>query len=71
MGNEFGVRVRYLTVVRHRRDVVFDPTDERLTLLPFATTTELDPEAIVRKALTIAGDLCIYTNQQHTIEVLE
>jgi ATP-dependent HslUV protease subunit HslV len=33
-------------------------------------TTELDPEAIVRKALTIAGDLCIYTNQQHTIETL-
>ena len=32
--------------------------------------TELDPEAIVRKALTIAGDLCIYTNQQHTIETL-
>ena len=28
-------------------------------------------EAIVKKALTIAGDLCIYTNQQHTIEVLE
>ena len=32
--------------------------------------TELDPEAIVRKALSIAGDLCIYTNQQHTIETL-
>jgi ATP-dependent HslUV protease subunit HslV len=32
--------------------------------------TELEPEAIVRKALTIAGDLCIYTNQQHTIETL-
>jgi ATP-dependent HslUV protease subunit HslV len=26
---------------------------------------------IVKEALTIAGDLCIYTNQQHTIEVLE
>jgi len=25
----------------------------------------------VAKALGIAGDLCIYTNQQHTIEVLE
>lgn len=33
--------------------------------------TELDPQAIVKKALSIAGDLCIYTNQQHTIEVLE
>jgi ATP-dependent protease HslVU (ClpYQ) peptidase subunit len=24
----------------------------------------------VKRALTIAGDLCIYTNQQHTIETL-
>jgi len=32
--------------------------------------TELDPEAIVRKSLAIAGDICIYTNQQHTVEVL-
>ena len=31
----------------------------------------LEPAAIVAKALGIAGDLCIYTNQQHTIEVLE
>lgn len=33
--------------------------------------TELVPQEIVKKALTIAGDLCIYTNQSHTIEVLE
>jgi ATP-dependent HslUV protease subunit HslV len=33
--------------------------------------TDLAPEEIVKKALTIAGDLCIYTNQQHVIEVLE
>jgi len=32
--------------------------------------TELDPEAVVRKSLAIAGDICIYTNQQHTVEVL-
>ena len=31
----------------------------------------MPPEDIVKKALTIAGDLCIYTNQQHTIEILE
>jgi ATP-dependent HslUV protease subunit HslV len=30
-----------------------------------------DVQAIVKKSLEIAGDLCIYTNQQHTIEVLE
>ena len=33
--------------------------------------TDLLPADIVKKALTIAGDICIYTNQNHTIEVLE
>ena len=33
--------------------------------------TELDPEQIVAKSLAIAGDLCIYTNQSHVIEVLD
>lgn len=33
--------------------------------------TDLPPADIIKKALTIAGDLCIYTNQHHTIEVLE
>ncbi|MBX9812818.1 MAG: ATP-dependent protease subunit HslV [Burkholderiales bacterium] len=33
--------------------------------------SDLPPEEIVKKALAIAGDLCIYTNQQHVIEVLE
>ena len=33
--------------------------------------TELAPVDIVKKALTIAGDICIYTNQHHTIEALE
>ena len=32
--------------------------------------TELAPEVIVKKSLEIAGDLCIYTNQNHTIETL-
>jgi ATP-dependent HslUV protease subunit HslV len=32
--------------------------------------TELAPEEIVKSSLGIAGDLCIYTNQQHIIEVL-
>jgi ATP-dependent HslUV protease subunit HslV len=33
--------------------------------------TELAPAEIVKKALTIAGDLCIYTNQSHTIESID
>ena len=33
--------------------------------------TDLAADEIVKKALTVAGDLCIYTNQSHVIEVLE
>ncbi|MCX7148140.1 MAG: ATP-dependent protease subunit HslV [Rhodocyclales bacterium] len=33
--------------------------------------TEFTPAEIVKKSLEIAGDLCIYTNQNHIIEVLE
>ena len=33
--------------------------------------TELEPAAIVRKSLDIAGDLCIYTNHNYTIEALD
>ena len=33
--------------------------------------TDLAPADVVKKALSIAGELCIYTNQQHVIEVLE
>jgi ATP-dependent HslUV protease subunit HslV len=33
--------------------------------------TELEAREIVDKALAIAADLCIYTNHQRTIEVLE
>ncbi len=32
--------------------------------------TELAPEEVVKKSLAIAGDLCIYTNQNHLIETL-
>ena len=33
--------------------------------------TELDPSAIITKSLEIAADLCIYTNRNFAIEVLE
>jgi ATP-dependent HslUV protease subunit HslV len=32
--------------------------------------TELAPADVVKRSLVIAGDLCIYTNQNHTIETL-
>ena len=34
------------------------------------SSTELDAREIVEKGLTIAGDICVYTNQQQTIEEL-
>jgi ATP-dependent HslUV protease subunit HslV len=33
--------------------------------------TELSAEEIVRKSLGIASDICIYTNSNITIEILE
>lgn len=39
--------------------------------LALLENTELDAETIVRKGLSIAGDICVYTNHQHTIETLE
>jgi ATP-dependent HslUV protease subunit HslV len=33
--------------------------------------TTMAPKDIVKKSLEIAGDLCIYTKQHHTIEKLE
>lgn len=32
--------------------------------------TELSPKSIVEKALEIAGNICVYTNQFHTVEEL-
>jgi ATP-dependent HslUV protease subunit HslV len=33
--------------------------------------TELSPAEMVSKSLTIAGQLCIYTNLSHIIETLD
>ena len=33
--------------------------------------TQLDAKTIVEKGLKIAGDICVFTNQNHTIETLE
>lgn len=33
--------------------------------------TELDARSIVESSLGIAGDICVYTNHQHTIEELD
>jgi len=33
--------------------------------------TDLDAKTIVEKALTIAGEICVFTNTNHTIEVID
>jgi len=33
--------------------------------------TQLDARSIVEKGLTIAGNICVFTNQSHTIETLD
>ena len=38
--------------------------------LALLKNTDLSPTDIVKKSLEIAGDLCIYTNQNHVIETL-
>jgi len=35
------------------------------------SNTELAPHEVVKKSLEIAGELCIYTNQNHIIETLD
>ena len=39
--------------------------------LALQQNTDLSPAEIVKKSLTIAGQLCIYTNLSHIIETLE
>jgi ATP-dependent HslUV protease subunit HslV len=39
--------------------------------LALAQNTDLDAATIVKKSLTIAGELCIYTNLNHIIETLD
>nr|WP_238486334.1 ATP-dependent protease subunit HslV [Motilimonas eburnea] len=39
--------------------------------LALLENTDLEADAIVEKALTIAGNICVYTNTNQTIEVLE
>jgi ATP-dependent HslUV protease subunit HslV len=39
--------------------------------LALLENTDLAPDAIIKKSLAIAGDLCIYTNQNHVVEKLD
>jgi len=61
---------------------VIEPEDEVLSIgsgSPYALSaaralianTDLDARSIVEKSLKIAGDICIFTNQNHIIEELD
>ena len=39
--------------------------------LALAQETEMDPEAVARKAMGIAAEICIYTNTNVTLETIE
>ena len=39
--------------------------------LALVQNTDMDPEEIVRSAMGIAADICIYTNNNLTVETLE
>ena len=56
---------------RHRRHRLAAARTRRRRRARCSSNTELDAAEIVKQALTIAGDLCIYTNQNHVIEVLQ
>ncbi len=43
----------------------------RASALALIRNTDLPPEEIVRKSLEIAGEICIYTNRELVIEVLD
>jgi ATP-dependent HslUV protease subunit HslV len=42
----------------------------RAAATALAQNTELNPEDVVRKAMKIAGDICVYTNHSLTLETL-
>ena len=42
----------------------------RAAAIALADNTQLPPEEVVKKALGIAGDICIYSNHSFTIETL-
>lgn len=43
----------------------------RAAAVALLNETDLDPEKIVQKALTIAGEICVYTNNNLTLEKID
>ena len=45
-------------------------SDAQAAAIALLDNTDLAPADIVKKSLEIAGDICIYTNQNHVVETL-
>src|SRR5574341_789441 len=56
--------------VLRRLEAMLAVADADASLIITGSGDVLSAEQIVKKSLEIAGDLCIYTNQHHTIETL-
>src|SRR5690606_27363831 len=52
-----------------RLEAMLAVADAEHSLIITGNGDVLEPEAIVRKSLAIAGELCIYTTQPHVVEV--
>jgi ATP-dependent HslUV protease subunit HslV len=55
----------------HRRHRLGRPILRRRRRVHCLRTTNLSPAEIVKQSLTIAGEICIYTNQNLVIETLD
>jgi len=53
-----------------RLEAMLAVADRECSLLITGNGDVLEPADIVRKSLEIAGEICIYTNQNHVIETL-
>ena len=73
---DFAVRAMPDTFLDANGNFAFDPTTERRGNYALAAARALadsdkDAETIVRRALDIAADICVYTNRNLTVEVIE
>ena len=53
-----------------RLEAMLAVADPESSLMITGTGDVLEPADIVRRSLEIAGELCIYTNQNHVVETL-
>ena len=69
---DLGLRLRVAGASVHAFDPLLSSVDIEATgASPWSWGSSLDAEAIVKKSLDIAADICVYTNRNVTIESLK